>query len=253
MLSKKIIITSVFALSLLTGCASVLNDINNVITGNSSDTGSTPTPNTSSIKTGQSSQYKINTYMRHAISYTLDDHIKVWGKPAEVYKSSNDYLAKWTPFSDKNCVVYVNFNPRTLQSKPMDYYLDRCEDVTMTGPVIEVPKNEVYSAGYMKTRNLTLADMMEKWIGRNVDSALIKWGSPFSSVQLNAGGRIYTWKTYWETRRNVWSGEYTYGYCEQSLITNSKGIVSNWNYSNCRGDTYGKIPAIVPVPKPREN
>ncbi|QIQ21357.1 hypothetical protein [Zophobihabitans entericus] len=245
MLSKKLILMSVVTVSILTGCTSVLNNIAAAMTD---------TPKTDSVpEKFQSGNYFINSYLNYSMAenYTIDDYIKVWGKPVETYTPSGSYIAKWQLLDDKSCTVYVNFNPKTKVVKPLDYRLDDCLSVSMTGPVITVPKDEPYNAGYMAMRSRTLNDVMADWLGKNIDSALVKWGAPASSTAMNSGGKIYTWKNYWESARDVWSGNYTYGWCEQTLVSNSKGVIVNWNHKGCRsGATYGQIPKLVAEPKP---
>lgn len=255
MLNKKLIFTGILSASLLAGCATVEDAVNAVLSpGKKNTSPEAIKKQAEKIEVGQAGSYKINSYMRHAMgnNFTENDYIKVWGKPTVVVKNGSDYLLKWVPY-DNNCTIHVNFDPVTKVAKALDYHLsDDCASIKMSGPAIDVPRNEVFSSGYMTMRDRTLSDLMESRMGKNIDETLISWGSPSSTVALNSGGKVYTWKTAWHTRPNVWSGEYTYGTCEQTLVTNAKGIVNNWTYSSCNPDnTYGKTPAAVPVPRPR--
>ena len=255
MLNKKLLITGIISVSLLSGCATVEDALGSILSPGKKDTSPEAiAKQVSKIEVAQEGSYKINTFMRHAMgnNFTVSDYSKIWGEPTVVVKNSSDYLLKWTPY-DNSCTIHINFSPATKTAKLLDYHLsDECASINMKGPAIEVPRNEVFSPGYMPMRDRILADVMEDWVGKNVDQALIKWGSPLSAVPLNSGGKVYTWKNSWQTRPNVWSGEYTYGTCQQTLVTNSKGIVNNWGYNSCNPDwTYGKTPAAIPVPKPR--
>lgn len=255
MLNKKLIFTGIVSATLLSGCVTVDEAVNAVFSPGKKDTSPEAiAKQVAKIEVAQGGQYKINTYMRYAMgnNFTVKDYTQVWGKPTVITKNQNDYLLQWTPY-DNNCTIYVNFDPATQVAKTLEYHLsDDCAAVTMNGPAISVPANEVFSPGYMSMRERTRSDAMESWMGRNVDEALLDWGSPESTVPLNSGGKVYTWKTSWQTRPNVWSGEYTYGTCELTLVTNNKGTINNWNFSGCNPEiTFGKMPAAVPVPKPR--
>lgn len=255
MFNKKLIFSGILSAALLAGCATVDDAVNAIFTPGKKDTSPEAIKKQAAkIEIDQAGSYKINTYMRHAMgnNFTESDYTKVWGKPTVIVKNNSDYLLKWEPYSN-GCTIHVNFDPVTKVAKTLDYHLsDNCASIAMNGPAIDVPKNEVFSPGYMSMRDRSLSDVMEGWMGKNVDEALISWGSPHSAVALNSGGKVYTWKTSWQTRPNVWSGEYTYGVCEQTLVTNATGTVNNWNYNSCNSDnTYGKTPAAVPMPRPR--
>ncbi|UNM95188.1 hypothetical protein MMG00_08085 [Ignatzschineria rhizosphaerae] len=255
MFNKKLILSGILSAALLSGCATVEDAVNVLLSPGKKDTSPEAIKKQAAkIEIDQAGSYKINTYMRHAMgnNFSVNDYTKVWGNPTILVKNNSDYLLKWAPY-DNNCTIYINFDPATKIAKTMDYHLsENCASINMTGPAIDVPRNEVFSPGYMAMRDRTLSDAMEEWIGKNVDKVLISWGSPYSAVPLNAGGKVYSWRNAWQTRPNVWSGEYTYGTCQQTFITDSKGTITSWDYSACNPEnTYGKTPAAVPIPSPR--
>ena len=190
---------------------------------------------------------KYIVYMMYSNQSSIDVFTKQWEnrqkEPEIVFKNADNYVARWY-LGVNYCTVYINFDPKTKIAKKAEWSLVNCEKVTMnTGPVIEVITNMPYSAG-VPTRDEQLADIMESWIGKDIDDAFIKWGSPWGSVALNSGGKVHTWKNSWA------SGDYI-GVCEQTLISDKKGKIVNWKTGGCLSKSYGKIPSFVPIPQPR--
>jgi hypothetical protein len=74
----------------------------------------------------------------------------------------------------------------------------------------------------------TLKESMSSWEGSSADELLAKWGAPDSSIQLDNGGRVLTWTTFWG------GGNQPIQTCRKSFTVNSFGIITKWSYSGCQ-------------------
>ena len=69
--------------------------------------------------------------------------------------------------------------------------------------------------------------IMTSWVGSSIDDVAAKWGAPNAKMDRADGGNLYTWKT-------LTSNMYGVSECNQSFITDPKGIIVSWSYSgNC--------------------
>ena len=185
MINKKLLISSALMTALISGCVSL--------------DGGVP-----KISTTKANTYGINSFLRQSLveGYTLKDYEKVWGKPTVVVKNSQNYIVKWEPYQN-SCTIHMKIDPATNKMYELQYHLsDECASVQMTGAEIDVPVRQGFYNGYMAMRDRTRSDSMADNIGKNIDTILIN-GSPNSTSNLNSGGKVYTWKSSWQTRPNV--------------------------------------------------
>lgn len=243
-MNKKLIGIALCSSLLLSGCTSVLRDINNALDPSSKK--NDPAPLTLSI-------YPANTFFNKMTADKSKDSvfIDLWGKPQKSYVGSSYYILSWQPKSDDSCTVMISFDPIIKTAIPGQYQSRNCEKTILQGPQITydlMAMSKDYT-GALAFRAIGLNDIMNDWLGQDIDTALRKWGAPKSRVELRTGGQVYTWITYWEYTYNGW-GDYYYGNCEQTLISNKNGKIDGWNYADCnQWASYGIMPKVVPIPK----
>ncbi len=70
----------------------------------------------------------------------------------------------------------------------------------------------------------TMKEVMTSWEGHSADELLAAWGAPDSRIQLDNGGKVLTWTTFWG------GGNYPLNTCRKSFTVNSSGIIEKWSY-----------------------
>lgn len=68
--------------------------------------------------------------------------------------------------------------------------------------------------------------VMKSWMGNHIDDLTASWGSPSSIVDRSDGGKTYTWS-------EIVGNAYGVHQCRQTFVTNSRGTIISWSYSNC--------------------
>jgi hypothetical protein len=72
------------------------------------------------------------------------------------------------------------------------------------------------------------ARLGQEYVGKNVDTLVIKWGPPTSNFKLNSGGSSYVWQlsAVTEIEMNRGYGTASTSGCKVSVITSPTGIVT---------------------------
>lgn len=68
----------------------------------------------------------------------------------------------------------------------------------------------------------------QQWIGKSADKLVEVKGSPWGVHNRNDGGKQYTWK---RNQQINLRGDYTL--CVENFISDKKGILVDWNTSEC--------------------
>jgi len=71
-----------------------------------------------------------------------------------------------------------------------------------------------------------MAKSMDSWVGSTVGQLVEKWGAPDTSIKLDDGSSMLTWKNVWH--RNNYRHE-----CRQSFKIGPDGRVTTWSYQDC--------------------
>ena len=66
---------------------------------------------------------------------------------------------------------------------------------------------------------------MASWVGKPEAQLIASWGAPDSSMRLDDGSKVLTWK-------RIWSNHYHVGEGRQSFVISVNGMVQSWSYDN---------------------
>ena len=69
--------------------------------------------------------------------------------------------------------------------------------------------------------------IMGGWVGQPISEAIVTWGSPDSTTQLDDGRTVYTWIT-------LWNADTTVHTCRKSFTAGATGIIERYSFSDCR-------------------
>ena len=76
----------------------------------------------------------------------------------------------------------------------------------------------------------TQKSVMESWVGKPESDLLARWGAPDRTAEISNGGKVDTWVT-------EWNNNYGLQTCRKTFTMDGDGIVVQWAYSGCAGDS----------------